>query len=765
MTSISFGGTSSGFQLGVNHGQIILPEERGKPRAKPISTVPLPHDPDFVSRDGLLEQIHTKALVPGSRIALVGLGGVGKTQLAVEYCHQVQQQSPDTWILWVHASNVARCEKSLRELADRAKIPHDHNTNIFQLIGAWLQDEVVGQWLLVLDNVDDDELLINPLTTQSNDSTQPPLRYLFQSSNGSIIVTSRNKGVALNITRHSDIIEVQPMNETEALNLLQRKLSTSAEQQSMIQLVKALDYMPLAIVQAAAYITHHMPRCSVLEYFEKVQKSDRKAARLLDYEAGLLYRDWEARNSVLLTWQISFDYIKRKQPSAADLLSLMSFFDRQGIHESHLRRQKSQENNGKSHLERHEEGPSEDEETSSESEADDYLNEDLTTLSHYSLITVGKDNSIFTMHRLVQVTVRTWLKVHGQLEHWKEQFIYYLYSEFPTNEYENWGKCRLLFPHIKSAESQPPNSKDSIQKWTSLLYRGAWYALDSGYIAEARAMAYKSRHYRQEGWGAEDEDTLASSAILADAYRQEGRWDVAEQIEVQVMEISKKNFGVDHPETLSSMANLASTYWHQGRWNEAEQLEVQVMETRKLKLGVDHLDTLSSIANLAATYRSQGRWHKAEQLEVQVMETSKLKLGVDHPDTLSSMANLASTHWQQGRWDEAEQLDIQVTEARKLKLGVDHPDTLSSMANLTVTYGKQGRWDEAEQLEVQVMETRKLKLGVDHPSTLSSMANLASTHWKQGRWDEAEQLDIQVTEALWPTLPSPGNLQAEVLKQ
>ena len=79
------------------------------------------------------------------------------------------------------------------------------------------------------------------------------------------------------------------------------------------------------------------------------------------------------------------------------------------------------------------------------------------------------------------------------------------------------------------------------------------------------------------------------------------------------------------------MANLASTYRNQGRWDAAEELEVQVMETSKKKLGVDHPDTLTSMANLASTYRNQGRWDAAEELFMQVMETSKKKLGVDHP--------------------------------------------------------------------------------------------------------------------------------------
>ena len=197
-----------------------------------------------------------------------------------------------------------------------------------------------------MDNVDDDELLRRPSATStetqanahSHACTQPPLRYLLESSTGSIIITSRNKGVALEITGNTtDLIDVQPMNMTEALVLLSNKLDIDTQSPDMMRLVEELEYMPLAIVQAASYIIHHSPRCSVSQYLEKLQKSDHHATMLLNHEAGHIYRDWEAKNSILLTWQISFGHIRRIKQPAADLLSLMSFFDRQGIPEYSLR--------------------------------------------------------------------------------------------------------------------------------------------------------------------------------------------------------------------------------------------------------------------------------------------------------------------------------------------------------------------------------------------------------------------------------------------
>jgi hypothetical protein len=108
------------------------------------------------------------------------------------------------------------------------------------------------------------------------------------------------------------------------------------------ELAAALEFVPLAIVQAAAYISQRAPRCSVRQYLEEFKKSERKRTSLLNRDEGQLRRDWEAKNSIIITWQISFDYIHQTRPSAADLLSLMSFFDRQGISEVLLRNRTEQ---------------------------------------------------------------------------------------------------------------------------------------------------------------------------------------------------------------------------------------------------------------------------------------------------------------------------------------------------------------------------------------------------------------------------------------
>jgi len=661
-----------------------------------------------------------------------------KSQLVIEYSYHVRSELPETWVLWVHATNVARFEESFRDIADQVKIPgrQDPQANIFKLVESWLRDKSRDKWLLILDNLDNDQLLYPFSVSDKEDltstrSTKPLLEYIPRSQHGSTIITSRARQIALKLVDYKDLIEVESMQRSEALGLLQRKLETPGESGENQQLVKELEFMPLAIVQAASYIRSRAPRYSVLRYLREFQKSDRKATKLLKTEVGHFYRDWEAKNSILVTWQISFDYIRERRPSAVELLSLMSFFDRQGIPEKLIRN--------------HPEDNSGDGESSESDIAPDF-EDDIMMLRDFSFITISETNSYFTMHRLVQLTMRVWLKSHGELNQWREKFISTLFRAFPNGQYEYWENCRSLFPHVKSAISQRPESPECRRQWATLLYRGAYYAWQSGNIADIREMASGSRNQREVLLGENHEEVLDSTNLLATGYWFEGQWDEAERLFVQAIEINKKTLGEDHPSMLTSLGNLASIYRNQGRWKEAEQLDVQVIRKSKILFSKGHISTLTSMGNLASTYRNQGRWKEAEQLDIQVVEISKTNLGKDHPITLASIANLSSTYSHQGRWEEAEHLAVHIMETRKIKLGEAHPSTLTSMANLALMYSNQGRWKEATQLTAQVIQTRKLKLGEDHPSTLTSIANLALIFASQGQWKKAEQLQLYIME-------------------
>jgi Tetratricopeptide repeat len=537
----------------------------------------------------------------------------------------------------------------------------------------------------VLDNLDDVSALS---TSQDGELRRSLLSYLPQSAIGAILVTTRTSIVAAKIVEPRDVIVVNPMINIDAITLLKKKLDKSTDDPDLEDLARILEYMPLAIVQAAAYIRQKGARYSVQQYIDAFQRSEKQKTSLLNYEAGHLRRDLEAKNSIIITWQISFDDIREKWPSSADLLSLMSYFDRQGIPEEVLKAQpqgeiqesmKQQGDGVRDEEEDEEKGI--DDDGASEASCD-MFEEDLERLRSYSFVSLGKDTRLFEMHGLVQLATRKWLEMHGEDEKWKAQFSKKLNAVFPSGDHENWDLCKILFPHAKSAERQRPRENQSVQEWAQILQKAGWYAFVRGDYSEAERMCEKSAGALGKVLGGEDVETSYSLGLLAIVYRYQGRWTEAEKMEVQVMETSQRVLGEEHPDTLTSMANLASTYRSQGRWTEAEQMGVQVMETRRRVLGEEHPSTLTSMANLASTYRSQGRWTEAEQMEVQVMETRRRVLGEEHPSTLTSMNNLAFNMKEQGRKLEALKLLADCVELRNRVLGTKHPHALSSAAAL-----------------------------------------------------------------------------------
>ncbi|KAK4182012.1 hypothetical protein QBC35DRAFT_536746, partial [Podospora australis] len=446
------------------------------------------------------------------------------------------------------------------------------------------------------------------------------------SRNGSIIITTRNRYLADRLTgRPQNIIEVGPMTQTDSITLLKNKLGSLSDMTVATNLVQALDLVPLAISQAAAYIRIRAPRSSPEKYLAEFQKGEGQKIRLLQYDGGDLRRDGGASNTIFTTWQISFDHIRSKRPSAAKLLSLMSFFDRQGIPERVLKdatRARSLNMAGDGKFGDGGGKPNDRSAIGGDTNinADDVIEEcfedDVAMLREYCLVTTNADGDEFEMHGLVQLSTRIWLKAYEQQETFKQQYIKQMAESFPPGEYQNWGKCQGLFAHVQVALDYRPD-ENTAERWATLLHNGGWYARTQGRYDVAEQMAAKARGVREKKLGKRDLMTLASTALFGLILKDRGRWEEAEKLFVQVMETRKTKLGADHPDTLTSMANLASTYRNQGRWEEAEKLEVQVMETSKTKLGADHPDTLTSMANLASTYRNQGRWEEAEKLEVQ----------------------------------------------------------------------------------------------------------------------------------------------------
>lgn len=220
-----------------------------------------------------------------------------------------------------------------------------------------------------------------------NSAANEPRDFLPESFNGSVLVTSRSREAAFELVGEDrDIIKIEPMSERYALTLFRKKLKDKDDDDALLDLLRNLDYMPLAISQAAAYIRQRTLRVTVSTYLKDFQRSEKDQASLLKVAVRDRRRDGSASNSVLATWQISFEYIRSDQPSAARLLSLMSFFDRQEIPEKLI---------------------------TSRYEKDDSImdfEENIEVLRNYSLVALGIEKEMFEIHRLVQFATRKWLE-------------------------------------------------------------------------------------------------------------------------------------------------------------------------------------------------------------------------------------------------------------------------------------------------------------------------------------------------------------------
>ncbi|OQN98699.1 hypothetical protein B0A48_15365 [Cryoendolithus antarcticus] len=746
-----------------------------------FSTVPFLRDQTFVPRGTILDDVERMLSAPAGRCALCGLGGAGKSQLAIEYSFQERDRSPDKWVFWVYASNAQRLQVSVRNNLKRLNIQglDEPGVDVLEILQRWLQDVRNGRWLLVLDNVDHVGILETTPEAGDVGTTHDPesssgvqlLENLSTCSHGSILVTTRSKMVATKVVEFErSIIDVKQMHNVESILLIKTKLGDKCSDAEATGLANALDHLPLAMAQAAAYIKRRGHRCTVRQYLETLDKSDEAMRKELQRDEADPRRHKEGRNSILLTWQISFEHIRETRPSAADLLSLMSFFDRQTIPEALLKDRtfsfdgnvpgvgitrtthpdSNPDNTYRSREVSSAHSGSDDSDSSSSdgsSVAEKAFERDLDALIDYSFISITIDPAMFEMHRLVQVSTQAWLMLNKAFDRWASQFVVNLSGAFPNGDFETWAVCRQLLPHaVLALETKLGNRAPLIQQ-SILLHDAGWFASEQGDYTLAVTFKMASLELRKGLYSEEHEETLTSMNNLAITYSRQGRRKEAEELNIKVLETRRRVLGEEHVDTLTSMNNLALTCSHQGRWKEAEDLEVNVVEARRRVLGEEHVETLTSMNNLALTYWYQGRWKEAEKLWVKVLEARQRVLGEEHPDTLQAMSNLASTYSDQGRWKEAEELQLNVLEARRRVLGEEHVDTLTSINNLASTYRDQGRLKEAEELLVKVLEARRRVLGEEHADTLRSMHNLASTYRDQGRSKEAEELLVKVLEA------------------
>ncbi|KAL2801754.1 TPR-like protein [Aspergillus granulosus] len=694
--------------------------------------VPFHRNLGFVGREEEITKVEALIKIGQCKIAICGLGGVGKTQIALELAYRIRERDSRCSIFWIPCTSYASVEQAYMSIAQLVGMQDLKPGEATDRVKAYLSQDSAGKWLLIFDNADDIDMWAG-----GSSATTGVTKFVPQGEQGCILFTTCNRKVAVKLASPFVIDISEPDAETgmEILEKAVIRKDLLANRDATITLLQQLMFLPLAITQAAAYINTN--DLKVTDYIALLQEQEPDVLELLSEDFGDDGQYQEIQNPVATTWLISFQQIQQLNPLAADYLSFMACVNPREIPQSLL----PPANSKKKRLEA------------------------IGLLKGFAFVSEQIKDHALSLHRLVHLSARNWLRQHRQFNHQIIKTADQLDQIFPDNDHSNQKVWRDYLPHALSLVHER-EFEEVLGNYIKLVRNIGRCLRTDGRYKEAAAIFEKLLSAQSLGRNDPDISALISLGDLALTYSNQGRWKEAEELEVQVLEIRKRVLGPEHPDTLTSMSNLACTYSDQGRWKVAEELKVQVLEIRKRVLGPKHLDTLTSMSNLACTYSNQGRWKEAEELEVQVLEIRKRVLGPEHPETLLSMSNLASAYLNQGQWKEAEVLKVQVLEIRKRVLGPKHLDTLISMSNLAFAYLNQGRLKEAEELEVQVLETRNQVLGPKHPDTLACIANLARLFADQGLWKEAEELGVQVLEirkqVLGPehpdTLTSMGNL-------
>ncbi|KAF2719982.1 hypothetical protein K431DRAFT_295506 [Polychaeton citri CBS 116435] len=551
-----------------NHGA----DGRSETPPKPFISTPFARDDHFVKRPALTDQIRQKlSRTETSRAALVGLGGAGKSQLAIAYAYQHHDLCPEQWVFWIHASGAARFEKSVRDVAALVRIPgrDELGADIVQLLSVWFRNLRNGHWLIVLDNVDDASFLVEKHEFARWIDCIPTCDH------GTMLVTSRDQNAASKLVEERNIIHVPPMDVQQAVDLLALKLGHDRDLTEVSQLASALEFIPLALTQAAAYLRRSRRKSSIRGYLQELQKLDESGTALLDHDHGDLRRDPEATNSIFLTWQMSFAAIPE---SAADLLTLMSLCDRQAIPASLIFCRDIES-----------------------SDLDRTFEEDIELLMGYSFIKEVDEGSVFEMHRFVQLATRRWSTLSERISTQVDTLVSRINQAFPWSQQTNIKTCAVLFPHARSAMDLEKHTKYGKLDWSLVMTKAAEYASFQGSQVlpkQGIEMGERCWEARKMLLGDDHPDTLASMNNLAGYFDKLGDSRRAAEMGERCWEACKMQLSEDHPRTLASMNNLAGYFDKLGDSRRAAEMGERCWETCKTQLGEDHPDTLTSMSNL-----------------------------------------------------------------------------------------------------------------------------------------------------------------------
>ncbi|KAH7304605.1 P-loop containing nucleoside triphosphate hydrolase protein [Stachybotrys elegans] len=569
-----------------------LPHPPARADGAPHFLVPFPENKRFVGRENILRCLKDGLSDEGCArsIAIVGLGGVGKTQVALKIAYHARTLT--SWsVFWLSALSMAAFEQACTEMVERLRLSTSRTEETKQVIKGYLESSASGQWLLIVDNADDVATLMEPGGVYT---------YLPKNGDGCILFTTRTMEVAQAVA--DDIVELEEMSEVEAKAFLQKLLpSSSAEEEAITELLRRLTYLPLAISQAAAYMKRN--KTPVSKYLSFFHNADKEAISLLSREFP--DRTWysESRHAVAMTWLISFEQIQKHDEIAAELLAFLSQIEPRAVPESMLPRIRSE----------------------------DRFVHAVGTLYGYAFLYRRQDGEMMDMHSLVHLAAQEWVRNGGKTKSVKRNVVSHLATVFQSDDWVNRGVWRKYMPHVLKAIQVSEEGARWEEEECELGYWAGRCLQVEGRIAEAVELLQHVVKVQETTLAENHPSRLASQHELARAYQANGQVKEAVELLQHVVKVQETILAENHPDRLASQHALAIAYQANGQVEEAVELLQYVVKVRETTLAENHPSRLASQHTLARAYQANGQVEEAVELLQHVLYIKSKIMAPAHP--------------------------------------------------------------------------------------------------------------------------------------
>jgi len=693
---------------------------QGGPSTVPATSSPLWHvpyrrNPFFTGREEILQLLHDAlhrrpmtALIQSAAIS--GLGGIGKTQTAIEYAYRYRKDYQA--VLWTRAETRETLIADLIALAETLHLPERNDPDqrhIVEAIKRWLHKH--DDWLLILDNVEDFLLVADILPSECQ---------------GHAMLTTRAQATGL-VTQRIDLAPMEP--DEGAFFLLRRaKLLGqdtpfeevgAALRDEARSISHSLDGLPLPLDQAGAYIEE--TGCSLDDYLNRYKT---RHTALLNRRGNFATGHPESVNTTL---SLCIEKVKQVNSAAAELLRLCAFLHPDAIPEEIII----------------EGAPNLGVILQAVAADSIMLDDTLAVLRNYSLLRRNVETKTLTIHRLVQTVLKDSMDEKIQYE-WAERAVHIISRVFLDVERS------IIDSQYQRYLPQAHVCANLVEQWhmefpeaARLLHHLGIYMREYADYTQAELLLEKACAIRTRVLGTEHPDLATSLNELAAVYRVQSKYTLAEPLYLQALAIRKQRLGPEHLDVAQSLNDLALLYRFQGKYGQAEPLFQRSLAICELMSSSKPLALPTVLNNFALFYDDQGKYTQAEQLHKQALVLWEQILEPEHPSVALALNNLAFCYNIQGRYEQAEPLHLQALAIRKKTLGPEHPDVANSLNNLAWLYNRQGRYEQAEPLHLQALAIRKKTLGPEHPDVAVSLSNLAKLYYAQGKYEQAEPLHLQ----------------------